>query len=109
MTLMKLAHYSIAKLKKEILDIVGERLDLRTHRVFFFGSRAEGKGSERSDIDVGIEGETPISSSVLADIKEEFENLPTLYKIDVVDFGAADKIFREVALSHREAIHEPIP
>ncbi|MBI3786695.1 MAG: nucleotidyltransferase domain-containing protein [Ignavibacteriales bacterium] len=101
---MRLEHYPVDKLKKEILDLVGKHVNLRTHKVFFFGSRVSGGGNERSDIDVGIEGPQEIPIKILGRIREEIENLPTLYKIEVVDFKSVSDEFREVALQHTEAL-----
>ncbi|MEK7189472.1 MAG: nucleotidyltransferase domain-containing protein [Patescibacteria group bacterium] len=52
----RLEYYPVEKLKKELKDIAAKYLDLKKYHLFFFGSRVTGKGSERSDIDVGIEG-----------------------------------------------------
>ena len=38
-------------------------------------------------------------------IKEEIENLPILYKIDIVDINQSSPIFRKVALKNIEPIH----
>lgn len=84
------------KLKKEILEIVGHHLDLAQYKVFFFGSRVLGKGSDRSDIDIGIEGPAAVSDKAMDAIKEAAFNLPTLYKIDIVDFKEVDKKFYQV-------------
>lgn len=104
---MRLEHYPIEQLKKEILEAIGKHLNLKTHRVFFFGSRVTGKGSDRSDIDVGIEGPQEIPLLTMAHIKEEIEQLPTLYTIDVVDFKAIPEKFGIVAKQHIELI-EPV-
>lgn len=104
---MRLEHYPEEKLKREILAILGRHLDLSKYRVFFFGSRVERKGNERSDIDVGIEGPVPVPAMEWGEIQEEIENFPTLYKIDIVDFHRAEPIFREVALQHTEDISVP--
>lgn len=101
---MRLEHYPLEKLKKEILDIVGRHLDLAHYRVFFFGSRVSGAGTDRSDVDVGIEGPKPVPFAIMADIEEEIDRLPTLYKIDIVDFAHVSEIFKEVAIQHREFI-----
>ena len=93
------------KIKKEILEIVGKYLDLKKYKVFFFGSRVVGKGDERSDIDVGIEGKKPVPAGAFLDIQDEIENLPTLYKIEIVDFAEVDKKFKEVAQKHIELIN----
>jgi len=102
---MKLAHYSEKKLKKEIKEIIGKHLDLKKYKVFFFGSRITGKGDEKSDIDVGIEGKEAIPAGAFLDIQDEIENLPTLYKIEIVDFAEVDKKFKEVAKKHIEMIN----
>jgi predicted nucleotidyltransferase len=65
--------------------------------VFLFGSRAAGSATERSDIDIGIEGPAPVPRSALAAIEEELEEAPTLYTIDVVDFRRVPENFRRLA------------
>lgn len=104
---MKLEHYPIAKLKREILSIVGRHLDLTKYRVFFFGSRVKGGGTERSDIDVGIEGPEPVPGPIWLKIQDEIEEIPTLYKIELVDFKRVTPEFRTIALEHVEPISEP--
>ena len=99
---MRLEYYTERKLKQEIFAILGRHLDLTEYRVFFFGSRVAGKGTERSDIDVGIEGKLPVPTGVMGDIQEEIETLPTLYKIDLVDFSRVTDTFRSVAKRHVE-------
>lgn len=94
----------VEAVKKEISRIVREHLPSREYRAFFFGSRAEGKHRERSDIDVGIMGQKPLSLDKLFEIKEALDKIPTLFKIDVVDFRQTSKDFREVALAHTEEI-----
>jgi len=101
---MRIEFYSSEKLKKEIVSIIGKYLDLSQHRIFFFGSRVSGKGNERSDIDVGIEGTEEISWQVVAKIKEDNENLPILYKIDIVDFKKVSSDFYSVAKQDIEMI-----
>ena len=56
-----------------------------------------GRGTERSDIDLGIEGPEPIPHETLQDIEEKIEALPTLYKIEVVDFHRVPEKFAAVA------------
>ncbi|MBI3442161.1 MAG: nucleotidyltransferase domain-containing protein [Candidatus Sungbacteria bacterium] len=104
---MRLEHYPLKKLKKEILDIVSRHLDLSRYRVFFFGSRVTGTGTDRSDVDVGIEGPEPIAFGALLAIREDIERIRTLYKIDIVDFRGASDDFRAVALQHIEIINMP--
>ena len=93
------------KLKKDVLEIAGRHLDLKNYRLFFFGSRVSGRGSDRSDIDIGIEGPQPVPLDILGQIKEEIDHLSILYKIDVVDFAAASEKFKGVAKQNLEAIN----
>jgi len=102
---MKLEFYSEKKFKKEILKILGKYLDLKKYRVFFFGSRVAGEGDERSDIDIGVKGKRPIPSGAFLDIQEEVENLPALYKVEIVDFSRVDERFKKVAMEHIEMIN----
>lgn len=104
---VRLEFYATENLKRQILEIVARYLDLAAYRVFFFGSRVAGKGSEWSDIDVGIEGPSEIPYEIMARIREDIENLPTLYTIDIVDFKKVTPEFKEEALRSIEAIWQP--
>lgn len=101
---MRLENYPSEKLKDQIIKIAGKYLDLSQYKVFFFGSRVLGGGDERSDIDVGIDGPDPLPLGTLSDIKDELDNLPVLYKIDVVDFKDISDQFRQVALEKIEEL-----
>ena len=103
---MKLEFYPEEKLKREILNIAGKYLDLNKYRVFFFGSRIANKGTERSDIDIGIEGPEPLPSKTLSLMEEEIENLPILHKIEIVDFKKVSLDFYEVAIQNIEMIND---
>jgi predicted nucleotidyltransferase len=101
---MRLEYYSVDKLKKEILEILGKYLDLSKYKVFFFGSRVRGNSDERADIDIGIEG-PEIPAYAKLEIEEELENLPILYKIDFVDFNNVDEDFKKIAKKYVEYIN----
>ena len=94
---MELKHEKKEELKRRILEIVGKHIDLNSCKVFFFGSRVSGKPRDGSDIDVGIEGAEPISGGALAAIQDEIDELPTLYKIEIVDFSRVTETFKKVA------------
>ena len=102
---MRLEHESEEKIKNEILRIMGKHLDLNAYKVFLFGSRVNGKGDERSDIDVGIEGSKEVPLAAMALIEEEIENSPFLYKIEVVDFKKVSPDFYNVAKQRIEPIN----
>ena len=102
---MRLENYSPEKLAHEILNIAGQHLDLGKYEIFFFGSRVADTGSDRSDIDVGIRGPAPVLPTTLSVLREEIENLPLLYKIEIVDFAQVSDDFRDVALQHIEHLN----
>jgi nucleotidyltransferase substrate binding protein (TIGR01987 family) len=101
---MKLEHYPVDELREGVLKILKKYLDLSKYRVFFFGSRVSGNCGERSDIDIGIEG-PQIPPNIKLEIKEELENLPTLYKVDFVDFNDVDEDFKRIAKKYVEYIN----
>ena len=101
---MRLERYPVERLKKELLAVVGKHLDLNTHRLFFFGSRVTGGGTDRSDVDVGIEGPESVPAPQWLAIQDEVDELPMLYKIEFVDFKRVSPEFREVATQHIELI-----
>jgi predicted nucleotidyltransferase len=68
-----------------------------TYRIFLFGSRAKGTARVASDIDIGIEGPSPVPYETLAVIRDALDDAPTLYTIDVVDFRRLPEKFREIA------------
>jgi len=101
---MKLEFYPAGKLKKEILEIVGKYLDLKKYKVFFFGSRVRGDNFPRADIDIGILGTEPIPAKIKFQIEEELEKIPTLYKLDLVDFLEVSEDFKKEALKNIEYV-----
>lgn len=102
---MRLEHESSRNLEKEILKAIDKHLDLNQYKVFFFGSRVNGKGGERSDIDIGIEGKEPIPMKLLGNIQDSIDAIPTLYKIEVVDFKQVPPDFYKVATQTIEPIN----
>ena len=101
---MKLEFYPEKKIKKEILEIVSKYLDLKQYKIFFFGSRVKGNNFPRADIDIGILGKAPIPPEIKLKIEEELEELPTLYKFDLVDFSEVSEDFKKEALSSVEYV-----
>lgn len=102
---MKVEYYSFNKLKKQILEIIGKHLDLRSYRVFFFGSRVTECHSCRSDIDIGIEGPEEIPARASVEIRESLDNLPTLYRFDLVDFKKVTPEFKKEAFKSIEYVN----
>lgn len=80
------------------------RTDLRNHRVVFFGSRVAGTSRPRSDFDVGIDGTAPVDVVLLDRIRTTLDDLPTLYRIDLVDLATVTEPVRAEMLRHIEII-----
>ncbi len=85
-----------------ISAILKKNLAGLNYRAFIFGSQANLTELKRSDIDIGLIGNEPISPKYLAAIEEEIENLPMLYKIDLVNFNEVDECFKTIALKNAE-------
>lgn len=71
------------KILKEIQNICTKHKNVE--KVILFGSRAIDKERYNSDIDLAIVGE--FDFLFCERLKEEFENIPTLLKFDVVDYN----------------------
>lgn len=67
--------------------------------VWAFGSRAKWTAKEFSDLDIAIIGEEPMSISLMADMREAFQESALPFKIDIVDWAAITPSFRKVAQS----------
>lgn len=79
---------------------------LHGHKVVLFGSRARGCAKPRSDFDLGVVGDAPLPLEDFFAIEDLLDELPTLYRIDWVDFARAGDAFRTRALQAVEVIHE---
>lgn len=75
-------------------------------QVVLFGSRAQGKAKPRSDFDLGVVGDTPLPLVDFFAIEDMLDELPTLYRIDWVDFARVSDRFRSQALQNVEVIYE---
>ena len=91
-----------AQIMNWLKDTLAENLPEVTYRAFIFGSQANCDELIRSDIDVGILADAEIPAVNLFKINNAIENLPMLYKIDLVDFYWVSDRFKEVALSNVE-------
>ena len=87
----------------QILDWIREGLlnfsaELCGCKVILFGSRAHRSHRARSDFDIGIIGNSPLSQKTFYQISDFLDSLPTLYKIDWVDLNRATAKLRDNAL-----------
>lgn len=88
----------------QTLRAAGVRLGGR--KVVLFGSRARGKARPRSDFDIGVVGSSPLPLADFYAIEDMLDELPTLYRIDWVDFARTTERFRERALKDVEVLYE---
>lgn len=72
--------------------------------VWAFGSRARWTAKEFSDLDIVIIGDEPMSISLMADLREAFQESALPFKIDIVDWAAITPSFRQVIHSHKVSI-----
>lgn len=104
---MELKYYSLKNLRQQIVEIAKKHLDTQNYhnyRIFFFGSRVRGDNRERADIDLGIEGSDELSPRLKFEIQDELDQLPLLYKIDLVDFKKVSSEFKREALKNIEYV-----
>jgi predicted nucleotidyltransferase len=79
--------------------------ELSGHKVVLFGSRVRRSHSERSDFDIGVIGDKPLSAEDFYRIGDFFESLPTLYRIDWVDLNRASERLKEEALKNAAVLY----
>jgi uncharacterized protein len=99
---MHLEYESATEIQQEIMRAVRKHLPDERYHVFIFGSRVAGTHSDRSDIDVGIEGPRPVGGGIMSAIEEDIEELDTLYSIDIVDFFHLPEKFKRVVGDTKE-------
>jgi predicted nucleotidyltransferase len=73
-------------------------------RLFLFGSRVRGDNRARSDFDLAIEAGRPLPAAVMADLRDGLEELPTLFRIDLVDAASVSDSFFAEAFSRVEEL-----
>lgn len=85
-----------SELMMYVKEIVGKYLPGQ-RVIYFFGSRTTGRYTDRSDYDFGIDTGSKIPLELMCRMKEELERLPTLHRIDLVDFQRASSTFKDYA------------
>lgn len=104
---MKTAAKREAEILQMLKDLFASRkADLAKHRVLLFGSRARGNAKQRSDFDLAVDGDAPLSLKKFYEIQDALEELPTLYSFDWVDLANTNSRFREEAMKSARVIYE---
>lgn len=94
--------------ERGVLDISGPDLAivqriLKQHvpdrPVFVFGSRANGRTQRRSDLDLAIGGNEPLTLRLQGDLAEAFDESDLPIEVDVVDLATVSETFRKRIMS----------
>jgi len=88
---------NIQPILDRIAEIVWREME-ENYRLFLFGSRASDGHDSKADIDIGIIADKPVEAKTMVSIKEKLEQIPTLLKIDFVDFSSVSHDFRKIAM-----------
>ena len=68
-----------------VRSILQQRIPNRP--VWVFGSRSNGKARRRSDLDLAVGGDEPLSLRVRSELAEDFDQSDLPYRVDVVDLA----------------------
>lgn len=74
---------------EQILKVLSENPKVK--EVIVFGSRARGDSRDTSDLDIAIKSEVRLESAELNRLKDQLNEMNTIYKIDLVDTQRIDK------------------
>ena len=65
-------------------------------RVYAFGSRARGTTKRWADLDLSLEGDGPLSLSVLGQLAQAFDESLLPWKVDLVDRASVSEAFGRI-------------
>ena len=85
----------VLAIARTVAGIVRRVLGDPAYRVLLFGSWVAGEAAPRSDIDIGIEGPTPVPPPAMVAIRDACDALSTLRTVDLVDLARVSPGFRE--------------
>jgi len=83
-----------------VCDILSRHLPTPV-RVSVFGSRATGKARRYSDLDLVLEGPSPIPRAVMVNLAESFDESDLPWKVDLIDWHTISDQFRGAIASDR--------
>jgi predicted nucleotidyltransferase len=75
-----------------VVEILSQRIPGRP--VYVFGSRATGKARRRSDLDLAVGGDEPLTLRQRALLNDDFDESDLPIRVDVVDLNAISPEFR---------------
>jgi predicted nucleotidyltransferase len=94
--------------RRIVLEILRAHLpqDVKT---WVFGSRATGRARCYSDLDLAIDAGRRLTMDEVAALAEAFSDSDLPYKVDLVDWPAADNRWRETIATERVPLVEAMP
>ncbi len=81
-----------------VKEIILSRIDRNKVVVFMFGSRATSKCGAKVDIDVGLWADDALPDKLYHRVRNAIDESIVPLKVDIVDFGQADTLFKTQAL-----------
>ena len=90
---------SLDRFEPSQLDLVRGILSRRIPgaKVWIFGSRSRGEGvRSSSDLDLAVDAGHKMDLALLAELREDFDESPLPFSVDVVDLHAMDPGFRKL-------------
>lgn len=83
----------VSHLASQVADEARRRFGENAH-IYWFGSWVNGDATPVSDLDIGIDVSAGLRSSEFLDFVEWVENLPTLYRFDIINMAEISEMFR---------------
>ena len=87
------------EIAKEAVRLIRTHLDPNV-TIYWFGSWPKGEARPGSDIDLALVAAGPIPLDKLSSIRNDLDNIPTLYQIDVVDLHTVGPALKQEILTH---------
>jgi predicted nucleotidyltransferase len=87
-----------------VKTILGRHLP--TRRVTAFGSRVDGSSRTRSDLDLCVMGDHPLSFGQIAELQEAFSDSGLPMKVDLVDWASTGEAFRRIIERNNEVVQK---
>lgn len=85
-------------IKPSDLDIVTTilRRHVPDREILIFGSRVTGSAKPFSDLDLAVMGDQPLSSALLGQLNDAFDESNLPFKVDIVDWAATNPSFKQI-------------
>jgi predicted nucleotidyltransferase len=77
--------------------------------ILVFGSRVTGTHQKFSDLDLCLKADKPIDRHVLGQFRTKFSESNLPYTIDLIDYHAIDKSFRDLIMRDAIDLRDAIP